>query len=401
MSLSQTFLNPVTALQQLCRSPGYESKPVLTVARQYREALVAAQLPTRPLDAVIEILQPVTDEDIPPRIVAQAVAARLNRHSLFPRDDENLPDFFQRLEGLSQATKAFRTGLNLAWLPGRLFLKAEDLRGLTFRFRGEIPGYADPKEIARSHISRVYRATDPYEDETVALKVFQEFGSLRPADTWIVLNELRFQSDPESEDIVEALDTDRILRGPAFISYPWMSGGALVYEASGERAQSPDWPLEKILNIAHQMIALVARLHARRIIHRDIKPNNFLLDEKGQKLWITDFSVAIRREEARPTYVVPGTDGYMPPEVLEAFRSGDSSYEDYPSRDVFSLGQSLLEFFDWTLPERLKSPEEPRTPAENDLLRRLRHIIDRALEPDARRRYLDAGQMEREFARLL
>jgi serine/threonine kinase 32 len=59
----------------------------------------------------------------------------------------------------------------------------------------------------------------------------------------------------------------------------------------------------------------LAFLHERRIIHRDIKPDNILLDAAGHA-HITDFNVATRYSSRRPHTSVGGTMAYMAPEIF-------------------------------------------------------------------------------------
>lgn len=78
-------------------------------------------------------------------------------------------------------------------------------------------------------------------------------------------------------------------------------------------------------------------LHNRRIVHRDVKPENIMLDGSGY-VKLVDFGLARKLDDSLPrTYTVAGTVHYMAPEVLEAT---GYSY----TCDIWSLGVVLFEF---------------------------------------------------------
>ncbi|MBN3281408.1 ST32A kinase, partial [Polyodon spathula] len=81
-------------------------------------------------------------------------------------------------------------------------------------------------------------------------------------------------------------------------------------------------------------------LQSKRIIHRDIKPDNILLDEQGH-VHITDFNIAAQvKEEMRATSVA-GTKPYMAPEMFQPFVGGCASYSF--AVDWWSLGITAYE----------------------------------------------------------
>ncbi len=97
------------------------------------------------------------------------------------------------------------------------------------------------------------------------------------------------------------------------------------------------------LAILKQMAAGLAAIHAAGIIHRDIKPNNIMLDGTGSevRLCITDFGLA-RDHEADPSLsgkgLVAGTPDYMAPELYQGRPPSQAS-------DLFALGVVLHEIF--------------------------------------------------------
>src|SRR5690606_36135308 len=99
--------------------------------------------------------------------------------------------------------------------------------------------------------------------------------------------------------------------------------------------------METFLDYARQMLSAVAHAHRHRIVHCDVKPENFLLFPDG-RLRLADFGIAkIAQRTLRGSG--SGTIGYIAPEqamVRPSFRS-----------DVFSLGLILWQMLTGELPE--------------------------------------------------
>jgi serine/threonine protein kinase/Flp pilus assembly protein TadD len=99
--------------------------------------------------------------------------------------------------------------------------------------------------------------------------------------------------------------------------------------------------IEEGLAILKQMAAGLVAIHAAGIIHRDIKPNNIMLDGSGPDVhvWITDFGLA-RAHEAETTLkgFVAGTPGYIAPELMLGHPPSQAT-------DLFAFGVVLHEIF--------------------------------------------------------
>ena len=102
-------------------------------------------------------------------------------------------------------------------------------------------------------------------------------------------------------------------------------------------------PRDEAVAICGQLVSGLAAIHAAGIIHRDIKPNNAMLDRRGSDIhiWITDFGLARLYESEMTlasTGAVAGTPGYIAPELLKGQPPSQAS-------DVFALGVVMHEIF--------------------------------------------------------
>ncbi|XP_022851261.1 LRR receptor-like serine/threonine-protein kinase FEI 1 isoform X3 [Olea europaea var. sylvestris] len=119
--------------------------------------------------------------------------------------------------------------------------------------------------------------------------------------------------------------------------YDFLSGGSLD-EALHERGEQLDWAAR--LNIITGAAKGLAYLHhdcSPRVIHRDIKSSNILLDENFDAR-VSDFGLAklLKDDESHITTIVAGTFGYLAPEYMQSGRATEKT-------DVYSFGVLVLE----------------------------------------------------------
>ncbi|MCO1574140.1 protein kinase [Crossiella sp. SN42] len=101
-------------------------------------------------------------------------------------------------------------------------------------------------------------------------------------------------------------------------------------------------PPERVAKIGLQIAGALAAVHARNIVHRDVKPGNILVtDDDLAKL--TDFGISIWREVTRTDGRFGGTPAYIAPEVASGYPAGRAS-------DIFSLGATLFAAVEGTPP---------------------------------------------------
>jgi eukaryotic-like serine/threonine-protein kinase len=121
------------------------------------------------------------------------------------------------------------------------------------------------------------------------------------------------------------------------------------------------YSVEEIVNSLTQILEALVYAHAQGIIHRDIKPQNALVDARG-RVKLTDFGVAFRAGDTRLTRVgfAVGTPGYIAPEILDGA-------DPTALTDIYAVGATARTLL-------AHQPYEP-TP-------RLKEFVDRATSPN-------------------
>jgi len=172
-------------------------------------------------------------------------------------------------------------------------------------------------------------------------------------------------------------------------------------------------PLEiaPFLHIAIPFVAAIGRMHARGLVHQDLKPANVLVDMASRRVWLTGFGLASRlpREPRapEPPEVIAGTLAYMAPEQTGRMnRSVDAR------SDLYSLGVTLYEMLTGVLPFAAADPMEwihchiarqPIPPGERvaGVPAQLSAIVMRLLAKTAEERYQTAAGVEADLRRCL
>ncbi|MCE9592725.1 MAG: protein kinase [Planctomycetes bacterium] len=167
--------------------------------------------------------------------------------------------------------------------------------------------------------------------------------------------------------------------------------------------------LDARLALFASVCAAVAHGHRRGVVHRDLKPQNVLIDADG-RVKVIDFGIArLAGDEGRRTLTGEwlGTLAYMSPEQCADPRAADER------SDVYALGAMLYELVTGALPHatagrslteiadaiRETAPTPPRALATH-VSRDLEAIVMRALEKEPSRRYADADELCSDLARL-
>lgn len=238
------------------------------------------------------------------------------------------------------------------------------------------------KRLANGPLAAVYKAYDTIHDEHVALKLPQLHAR---SDFYLqdFRREARLSGKLRHRNILRIRDAS-IIDGHFVISMP------LGIETLGARLKRR-LSRQTALSYIEQALDAVAHAHEHRVLHCDIKPDNFIVFPNNE-LRLTDFAIsklALQTLRASGS----GTVGYMAPEQAV----GRPMFQS----DVFSLGLVIYQMlsgkvpewpYDWP-PEGIERVRAKLTP---DLVNWLR----RALEIRPEKRFRDAIAMQREFRRL-
>ncbi len=196
------------------------------------------------------------------------------------------------------------------------------------REQRHIGSYRDAELIGRGGFGSVYRADDPEHGRQVAIKVLDvELGETerRRFD-----RERRLMGQLGSHpNIISVFDSGYTDRDEAFIVMELASEGSLRSELDRRGTIPWDEAVAKIGPVAQA----VAAAHERGIVHRDIKPDNILIDDYGNPR-LTDFGIAALTSGATSTQAASATLAHAAPEVLDGKQGTEAT-------DVYALASTL------------------------------------------------------------
>ena len=185
-------------------------------------------------------------------------------------------------------------------------------------------------------MGRVYEVVDLELGEKVALKVLR--AGLTDDAIERFRREVRLTRRIQHRNVARMFDIGDH-GGDKFLTMELIDGLPLTRELGGPL------PWERLQRLATQICDGLAAAHSAGVIHRDLKPDNILIERTTDRAVITDFGIARSGDEAAVTQVgaVIGTPRYMSPEQL-------AGSEVDARADLFSLGVILFELATGTRP---------------------------------------------------
>ena len=256
-------------------------------------------------------------------------------------------------------------------------------------------GYEIDAEIGRGGMGVVYRCRDVKLRRFVAIKVLPPDLAFRDEVRIRFLREAETAAQLNHPNIVPIFSVDER------DGLVWFVMGLVDGESLAARLiREPRPPFADVKRILREVADALAYAHARGIIHRDIKPDNILLDRLTGRPIVTDFGIARAIEgDSRLTVTgtAVGTPAYMSPE--QAMGEGEIDGRS----DLYSLAVVGYQMLAGELPfkasntpamlmKHLSDPLRPISIVRPDVARPLAALIERTLAKKPHQRWRDAAE---------
>jgi hypothetical protein len=259
-----------------------------------------------------------------------------------------------------------------------------------------IPGYRLTGRVASGGFAAIWTAEPAFGQGRVAVKMLHPERAKDPRSVarfeWEAMLLKRFNH----AGIVRGLDHG-FERGHHFLIMEYVEGRSLGQVLS----ETGSMPLRDVFQISRQVASALDYLHEQGYLHRDVKPDNVLLDDEGKvKLCDLGFAVPVPKVPSAGTRVptAVGTVGYMSPEVA----SGKAELT--VGADIYSLGILLYALLTGHEPFAGASSEEVVTdqlqsgmPVPNLMMVNappsVIQLLKRMMHPDPKRRFASLGEV--------
>ena len=253
--------------------------------------------------------------------------------------------------------------------------------------------YEVTEELGRGGMGRVYKVTDTQINEEMALKLLKPEIAVDEGMIERFRNELKIARKITHRHVCRMHDINQE-EGTPYITMEYVEGEDLksLVKSKGKLSE------KEAISIATQVCEGLSEAHELGVVHRDLKPQNIMMDEKG-RVKIMDFGIArsVEVPGVTQTGMIIGTPDYISPEQAEGKEADHRS-------DIYALGVILFEMVTGIVPfqgdtalsvalkHKSQLPMDPRklNPEVSDSMSRLILVC---LEKDKGRRYQSAGEL--------
>jgi serine/threonine protein kinase/Flp pilus assembly protein TadD len=249
------------------------------------------------------------------------------------------------------------------------------------------------EELGEGGMGKVFKAVDKKIDEKVAVKVLKPEVAADTNTMARFRNELKLTRKISHRHICRLYDISED-KGLQYISMEYVSGEDLksLVRRIGK------FTVGKAVFIARQTAEGLSEAHRMGVVHRDLKPQNVMIDREGNAK-IMDFGIArsVRGKGLTEEGTIVGTPEYMAPEQVEGKKSDHRS-------DIYSLGIIMFEMLTGRVPfegdtplsvavkQKTERPSDPRK-LNVQIPEDVSRIILKCLQKDPAKRYQSTDQL--------
>ena len=263
----------------------------------------------------------------------------------------------------------------------------------------KIGRYEIEKELTQGGMGVIFLARDPYIQRQVVVKVLMYSRVMDELYREFFQQEAELIATLEHPCIVPIYDFGWHGEQP-YIVMRYMAGGSL-----DDRMRKEEIKHTEIAHIFKRIGDALDAAHARKIIHRDVKPSNFLFDSTGD-IFLSDFGIAKSKPftDDDGTWLV-GTPAFMSPEQVKGAAVDGRS-------DVYALGIVLYRLLTGALPFASESttalinahvdmPIPDIRLLKNNIPAVWQEVVAKAMAKDPNDRYPTAGDFARDVAEVV
>ena len=250
-------------------------------------------------------------------------------------------------------------------------------------------------------MAQVFLAHDELLERDVALKVLRDQYAENEEFVERFRREALSVASLSHPNIVQVYDRGTSEDGRYYIAMEYVPGGTLKERIVGDGNLSPGTAAA----VAAQVADALGAAHERGVIHRDVKPQNVLVDASGD-VKVADFGIARAAAASviSETSAVLGTAVYMSPEQAMGQEVG-------PPSDLYSLGVVLYEMLTGEVPFEADTPvaismkqvhEPPRPPKEirGEIPEEVNAVVLKLLAKEPGARYASAAELVADLDRV-
>jgi serine/threonine protein kinase len=256
--------------------------------------------------------------------------------------------------------------------------------------------YKVEDEIGRGGMSVVYRARDLRLNRPVAIKVLPPELAYDPAIRMRFTREAQTSAQLAHPHIVPIYDVGE-RDGVAYFVMSHIAGGNLA----SLLARQPRPPIDETRRLIREIADALHYAHQRGVVHRDVKPDNILIDGDSGRALVTDFGIARAIEAGgrlTMTGIAVGTPAYMSPEQAMGEREVDGR------SDIYSLGVLAYQMLTGRVPftsgnsmalllKHVNERPQPIAELRPEVPKAVRDAIERALLKDPADRWPTASAL--------